>query len=56
MDSPISKITRTKWTGGVTQVVELLLCKGKALGSNSGFFKRKKERKEKCCRSLGHCN
>jgi hypothetical protein len=31
---PISKRTRAKWTGGVAQAVELLLCKGEALSSN----------------------
>jgi hypothetical protein len=31
---PISKVKRTKWTGGEAQVVELLLCKHKALSSN----------------------
>jgi hypothetical protein len=31
----ISKITRAKWTGGIGQVVEYLLCKCKALSSNS---------------------
>jgi hypothetical protein len=30
---PISKITRAKCTGGVAQVVELLLCKHEALSS-----------------------
>jgi hypothetical protein len=28
--TPISKITKLKWTGGVAQVVEYLLCKCKA--------------------------
>jgi hypothetical protein len=31
---PISKITRAKWTGGVAQVVEYLLCKCKTPCSN----------------------
>jgi hypothetical protein len=31
---PISKITRAKWTGGVTQAVEHLLCQHEALNSN----------------------
>jgi hypothetical protein len=31
---PISKISRAKWTGGVAQAVECLLCKHKALNSN----------------------
>jgi hypothetical protein len=34
---PISKITRAKWTGGVAEVVESLLCKCEALSSMSGF-------------------
>jgi hypothetical protein len=32
---PISKITRIKWIGGVTQTVECLLCKHKALSSKT---------------------
>jgi hypothetical protein len=32
--TPISKITRAKWTGGVAHAVESLLCKHKALSSN----------------------
>jgi hypothetical protein len=32
--NPISKIIRTKWTGGVAQAVEFLLCKCEALNSN----------------------
>jgi hypothetical protein len=32
---PISKITREKWTGGVAQAVQHLLCKHKALSSNA---------------------
>jgi hypothetical protein len=31
---PISKITKAKWTGGVVQAVEHLLCKLEALSSN----------------------
>jgi hypothetical protein len=38
----ISKITRTKWTEGVAQAVEHLLCKHKALSSNSSPTKEKK--------------
>jgi hypothetical protein len=37
--SPISKIIRGKWTGGVAQAVECLLCKYKALSSNSSLIK-----------------
>jgi hypothetical protein len=31
---PSSKITKAKWTGGVAQTAEHLLCKCKALSSN----------------------
>jgi hypothetical protein len=34
-ETPISKITRAKWTGGVAQLEEHLLCKLEALSSNS---------------------
>jgi hypothetical protein len=44
----ISKITRAKWTGGVAQAVEHLLCKPEVLSSNSSPRKRKK----KFCPSL----
>jgi hypothetical protein len=33
--TPIFKITRAKWTGGVAQVVQRLLCKSEVLSSNS---------------------
>jgi hypothetical protein len=37
----ISKITKVKWIGGVTQAVEFLLCKHKeALSSNPGATKK----------------
>jgi hypothetical protein len=38
----ISKITRPKWTGGVAQAVEHLLCKLKALSSTPSCTKDKK--------------
>jgi hypothetical protein len=41
MDGAISKTTRAKWTGGVAQVVEGLLCKHKALSSNPSPTKNK---------------
>jgi hypothetical protein len=41
---PISKITRAKWTGGVTQAVECLLYKCKALSSNPCPIKKKKKK------------
>jgi hypothetical protein len=34
LQESISQITRAKWTGGVAQAIELLLCKCKALRSN----------------------
>jgi hypothetical protein len=37
---PISKITRAKWTGGVVQVIECLLCKSNALSSNPSLAKK----------------
>jgi hypothetical protein len=37
----ISKITRAKWTGSVGHVVEHLLCKHKAPGSNPRPTKKK---------------
>jgi hypothetical protein len=40
--TPISKITRAKWAGGVAQVVECLLCKCKAMSSNPSPTKKKK--------------
>jgi hypothetical protein len=40
-DLPISKITRTKWNGGVDQV-ECLLCKHKTVSSNPSPSKKKK--------------
>jgi hypothetical protein len=42
----ISKITRTKWTGGVTQVVQHLLCKPETLSLNPGSIKKKKKKKK----------
>jgi hypothetical protein len=44
---PISKITTTKWTGGVAQAVECLLCKCKALNANASPSKNKKTKKPK---------
>jgi hypothetical protein len=48
-ETPICKITRAKWTRGMTQVVE---CSGsafkcKTLSSNPSPTKKKKKRKEK---------
>jgi hypothetical protein len=37
---PISKITRGKWTGGMAQAVELLLCECEALNSPERERKR----------------
>jgi hypothetical protein len=41
--TPISKITKAKWTGGMVQGVEHLLCKHKVLSSNSNHTKKKKD-------------
>jgi hypothetical protein len=40
---PLSKITRAKWTGGVAQAVEHLLCKPATLSSNPSPSKKKKD-------------
>jgi hypothetical protein len=42
----ISKITSVKWTGGVAQAVEPILCKHKALSSNSSPTKKRKKKGE----------
>jgi hypothetical protein len=42
--APISKIARPKWTGGVVQAIEFLLCKHEALSSNSSSIKKKKKK------------
>jgi hypothetical protein len=39
----ISKITRTKWTGGMAKAVECLLCKHKSKSSNFSSIKEKKK-------------
>jgi hypothetical protein len=39
-------IARAKWTGGVAQAIELLLCKCKTLSSNPSPSKKKKKKKE----------
>jgi hypothetical protein len=41
-ETPISKITRAKCTGGVTHIVEWLPCKHEALSSNSRPTKKRK--------------
>jgi hypothetical protein len=33
-ETPISKISREKWTGGITQAIECMLCKYESLSSN----------------------
>jgi hypothetical protein len=49
--TPISKITTAKWTGGVAQAAEHLLCKCEALSQkkekrNQYYQKKKKKKKE----------
>jgi hypothetical protein len=39
-ETPISKITRAKRTGGITKAVEHLLCKCEALNSNPSPTKK----------------
>jgi hypothetical protein len=43
-ETPISKITREKWTENVAQAAEGLLCKCKALSSNSSLTKTNKQK------------
>jgi hypothetical protein len=47
LKTPISKITREKWTRDVTQVVGHLLCKHEALNSNPNCTRKKKKKKTK---------
>jgi hypothetical protein len=42
----MSKITIAKWTGGVAQVVEHLLCKCNSQSSKLQFHKKKKKKKK----------
>jgi hypothetical protein len=44
---PSPKITREKWTGGLAQAIEILLCKCKACSSNSSSIKKKKKKKKR---------
>jgi hypothetical protein len=41
-ETPISKITRAKWTGGVAQAAEDLFCKREGLSSNPSQTKKNK--------------
>jgi hypothetical protein len=43
-ETPISKMTRVKWTGGVAQVVQCLFGKTKTLSSNPSYMKRKRKK------------
>jgi hypothetical protein len=45
LETPFSKITRAKWTGGVAQAIEHLLFKHEALSSNSSPTLKKKKKK-----------
>jgi hypothetical protein len=54
-ETPIFKMTRAKWTGGMTQAVECQLCKREALSSNSHSEKPLKDTTDYCnkiCRDL----
>jgi hypothetical protein len=42
----ISKITSTKWTGGMAEVIEHLLCNHEALSSNPSTTKKKQKKEE----------
>jgi hypothetical protein len=39
-------MTRAKWTGGVAQVSEYLLCKSEALSSSPSHKQKKKKKKD----------
>jgi hypothetical protein len=43
---PISKVTRAKWTGGMAQAAECLLCKYEALSLSSNPSPTKKKKKD----------
>jgi hypothetical protein len=43
VQGPVSKITTAKWTQGVAQEIENLLCKHQVLSSNSSHKKKKKK-------------
>jgi hypothetical protein len=47
LETSISKITSAKWTGGVVQIVECWLYKGKALSSSPSLIKKKKKKKKR---------
>jgi hypothetical protein len=47
LETPISKIIRTKWTESVAQGVERLLCKCEPLSSNFSPTKKKKKKRQK---------
>jgi hypothetical protein len=44
-ETPISKISRTKWSGGAAQAGEHLLCKHKALSSKPQSYQKGKRKK-----------
>jgi hypothetical protein len=44
LETPISKTTRTKWTGGVAQAADCLLCKCETLSSNPSPTKKKQNK------------
>jgi hypothetical protein len=46
LKDPISKITRAKWSRGVTQTVEFLLSKLKTLSSNPSLTNTKEPYKD----------
>jgi hypothetical protein len=46
LETPVSKITRAKWTEGVAQAVKHLLCKCEALSSNASPTTNKRKKKK----------
>jgi hypothetical protein len=49
-ETPISKITRAKWSGGVARVVDHLLGKCEALNSNPSPIKTKSQQTKKAAK------
>jgi hypothetical protein len=47
LKTPISNTTRAKWTEGMVQVTQCMLCKHEALSSNPRPIKGRKKKKNK---------
>jgi hypothetical protein len=49
---PISKITRVKWTEGMPQAVECLLCEHQALSSNHSNTQKNSKKNKNCIKNI----